>query len=101
MPRQPPVGGSDESPVRALRPPENRTHLGRFVQTVLDGGGWDVVSRKAAQNLGIVTSAPIQLLLPFVAVAVGVVLAHPRRWRLRGVASCPSPSTNQSDLIAS
>jgi hypothetical protein len=69
-----------------LRPPESRTHLGRFVQTVLDGGGWDVVSRKAAQNLGIVTSAPIQLLLPFIAVAVGVVLASPRRWRLEPLA---------------
>jgi hypothetical protein len=69
-----------------LRPPESRTHLGRFVQTVLDGGGWDVVSRKAAQNLGIVTSAPIQLLLPFIAVAVGVVLARPRRWRLEPLA---------------
>jgi hypothetical protein len=69
-----------------LRPPESRTHLGRFVQTVLDGEGWDVVSRKAAQNLGIVTSAPIQLLLPFIAVAVGVVLARPRRWRLEPLA---------------
>jgi hypothetical protein len=69
-----------------LRPPESRTHLGRFVQTVLDGGGWDMVSRKAAQNLGIVTSAPIQLLLPFIAVAIGVVLARPRRWRLEPLA---------------
>ena len=33
-----------------LRPPESRTHLGEFVQTVLDGGGWEVVSRKVAQN---------------------------------------------------
>ena len=69
-----------------LRPPESRTHLGRFVQTVLDGGGWDVVSRKAGQNLVIVTSAPIQLLLPFIAIAVGVVLARPRRWGLEPLA---------------
>jgi hypothetical protein len=69
-----------------LRPPASRTHLGGFVQTVLDGGGWDVVSRKVEQNLGIVTSAPIQLLLPFIAVAVGVVLARPRRWRLEPLA---------------
>ena len=54
-----------------LRPPASRTHLGRFVQTVLDGGGLDVVSRKAEQNLGIVTSSPVQLVLPLVAVAVG------------------------------
>src|SRR5207302_9090483 len=74
-----------------LRPPASRTHLGRFVQTVLDGGGWDVVSRKAAQNLDIVTSAPVQLVLPFLAVAVGVALARPARWHLGpqiGRASC-------------
>ena len=65
-----------------LRPSDRRTHLGRFVQTVLDGGGWDVVTRKASQNLDIVTSAPIQLLLPFIAVGIGVVLARPHRWRL-------------------
>jgi hypothetical protein len=65
-----------------LRSPASRTHLGRFVQTVLDGGGWDVVSRKAAQNLDIVTSAPVQLVLPFLAVAVGVALARPARWHL-------------------
>jgi hypothetical protein len=34
-----------------LRPPEQRTHLGRFIDTVLDGGLWDVVSRKLDQNL--------------------------------------------------
>ena len=48
-----------------LRPPASRTHLGRFVQTVLDGGGADVVFRKAEQNLAIVTSSPFQLVLPW------------------------------------
>jgi hypothetical protein len=69
-----------------LRPPSDRTHLGRFVQTVLDGGGWDVVTRKAEQNLGIVTSSPFQLVLPLVAIVVAVVLARPRRWRLEPLA---------------
>ncbi len=69
-----------------LRPPGSRTHLGRFVQTVLDGGGWDVVTRKAEQNLGIVTSSPVQLVLPLVAVAVAVALARPRRWHLEPLA---------------
>jgi hypothetical protein len=69
-----------------LRPPSNRTHLGRFVQTVLDGGGWDVVTRKAEQNLGILTSSPFQLVLPLVALAGGIVLARPRRWRLEPLA---------------
>ncbi len=69
-----------------LRPPGDRTHLGRFVQTVLDGGGLDVVTRKIEQNLGIVTSSPVQLVLPLVGVAVAVVLASPRRWRLEWLA---------------
>ncbi len=69
-----------------LRPPASRTHFGRFVQTVLDGGGWDVVTRKAEQNLGIVTSSPVQLVLPLVAVAVAVALARPRRWHLEPLA---------------
>ncbi len=69
-----------------LRPPADRTHLGRFVQTVLDGGGADVLTRKVEQNLAIVTSSPVQLVLPLVAVGVAVVLARPRRWRLEWLA---------------
>ncbi len=69
------------------RPPAARTHLGRFVQTVLDGGGWAVVTRKAEQNLGIITSSPVQLVLPLLAVVAGVALARPARWRLDAVAA--------------
>ncbi|WP_426594036.1 hypothetical protein ACPPVS_00860 [Cellulomonas sp. McL0617] len=39
-----------------LRPPDQRTHLGRFFATVLDGGLWDVVSRKISVNLRVLTS---------------------------------------------
>jgi hypothetical protein len=77
-----------------LRPPDRRTHLGQFVQTVIDGGGWDVVIRKLEQNVSVVTSAPVQLALPLIAVAVGVVLARPRRFRLEPLAlayeRCPA-----------
>lgn len=69
-----------------LRPPDQRTHLGRFVQTVLDGGGWDVVTRKLDQNLGIVTGSPVQLVLPLITLAVGIALARPRRWHLEALA---------------
>ncbi len=34
-----------------LRPVDDRTHLGNFFQTVLDGGMWTVVGRKLDQNL--------------------------------------------------
>lgn len=46
-----------------LRPEGSRTHLGRFVQTVLDGGLWDVVARKLAQNLAILTGSWLVLLV--------------------------------------
>jgi hypothetical protein len=42
-----------------LRPPSARTHLGDFVQTVLDGGAAEVVSRKLAQNLANLGSPPL------------------------------------------
>lgn len=39
------------------RPAASRTHLGRFVQTVLDGGLADVIGRKVAQNLAILAGS--------------------------------------------
>ncbi|BDO43671.1 hypothetical protein CELD12_31610 [Cellulomonas sp. NTE-D12] len=34
-----------------LRPPAERTHLGRFVATLLQGGLWTVIARKESANL--------------------------------------------------
>lgn len=65
-----------------LRPPDSRTHLGRFVQTVLDGGGGAVVTRKLEQNLGILVSTPLTLLVPVVAAVVVTALVAPRKVRL-------------------
>src|SRR5690606_36249136 len=33
------------------RPPDARTHLGRFVEQVADGTAWTVIGRKASSNL--------------------------------------------------
>ncbi|MFP5347454.1 MAG: hypothetical protein ACLGIA_10550 [Actinomycetes bacterium] len=63
-----------------LRPPENRTHLGRFVETVLNGGALTVIERKLTQNWDILTSSPLSLLVPFGAVFVGLVLMRPVAW---------------------
>jgi len=64
------------------RPAGDRTHLGRFVQTVLDGGAWPVIERKLRQNLDILFK-PISLLLPFAVAFVALVLARPASWGAR------------------
>ncbi len=66
-----------------LREPEDRTHLGRFVQSVIDGDAWPVISRKGAQNWRILTHNPLSALLPFAAAFVFYVLGKPTAWGVR------------------
>lgn len=65
-----------------LRPPQQRTHLGNVVQTVLDGELLPVIGRKLATNWALLTSSPITLATPVVAVLVGWRLLRPTRGRL-------------------
>ena len=51
------------------RPPDVRTHLGRFVEQVLTGEAWTVVGRKAQANLDILLGSPLAWMLPVAAVA--------------------------------
>jgi len=69
-----------------LRPAQSRTHLGAFVQTVLDGGAWSVVRRKLEQNLDILFGSLLSALLPVAVVFVVVVLARPGRLGVRPLA---------------
>jgi hypothetical protein len=62
-----------------LRPPEDRTHLGRFVDTVLDGGLGDVVGRKLAQNVANLGGTWLTLLAVGGIALVVVVLLRPLR----------------------
>jgi len=59
------------------RGPGDRTHLGRFVQTMFDGDAWPVVQRKADQNIKILFTSWLTLLLPFAVAFVVLVLARP------------------------
>ncbi|MFN8074024.1 MAG: hypothetical protein U0Q15_01230 [Kineosporiaceae bacterium] len=68
------------------RPATDRTHLGRFVQTVIDGGAWSVVRRKAEQNLQILLR-PISLPVPVAVAFVVRVLARPARSGVRPLES--------------
>ncbi|WP_380173574.1 hypothetical protein ACFEMC_03265 [Kineococcus sp. DHX-1] len=61
-----------------LRPADDQTHLGRFVQSVLDGGAWLVIGRKAVQNAQILSDSwLLVLLLGPAAVFLVVALARP------------------------
>lgn len=90
-----------------LRPEGSRTHLGEFVQTVLDGQADDVVGRKVAQNLANLGSPPL-LAVAVATLVVGVVLWR-GGWRpstggavvLRGaaVAGAVGFAVNDSGLV--
>lgn len=61
-----------------LRPASSRTHLGRFIQSLIDGGALEIVTRKAAQNWNLLLAgAPLSLLVPVALVAAGYLLARP------------------------
>lgn len=60
-----------------LRPPESRSHLGAFVQTVLDGEAWGIVVRKLEQNWAVLTGAPLAFLVPLALLVVLVGVFRP------------------------
>ncbi|WP_102509658.1 hypothetical protein [Sanguibacter massiliensis] len=62
-----------------LRPEAARTHLGAFVQQVLDGEGLDVVARKLSQNVGGIVSSPAAIAGVVVG---GLLLWAGLRWRV-------------------
>jgi hypothetical protein len=66
-----------------LRPADQRTHLGRFVESVIHGGAWPVIHRKAAQNIDILFTSWLSALLPVAAAFVFFVLAKPVAWGVR------------------
>jgi hypothetical protein len=43
------------------RPEQQRSHPGRFLQTLIDGGAWDVISRKFVANIELATHMPVLL----------------------------------------
>ncbi|MCK0112180.1 hypothetical protein MWU75_08530 [Ornithinimicrobium sp. F0845] len=53
-----------------LRPADSRTHLGNFLQSVIDGGAIDIVLRKLDQSLGILVRYPVSWVAALVLVVV-------------------------------
>ncbi|MFC7404260.1 hypothetical protein [Georgenia alba] len=62
-----------------LRPADERTHLGRFVETVLGGGLWSVLERKLTQNLANLFGSTLTLLAIGGIVVVALILTKPLR----------------------
>lgn len=62
------------------RPVDQQTHLGRFVQTVVDGGAWQVISRKGQQNLSILFGSWLTVLVPVGALFLALILLRPSSW---------------------
>ncbi len=62
-----------------LRPPAERSHLGRFIETVLDGGLVDVVLRKLGQNLANLVGSTLTFLAVGGIALVVLVLTQPLR----------------------
>jgi hypothetical protein len=62
-----------------LRPAASRTHLGRFVQTAIDGGVWPVARRKLGQSLGPVFGSWTGLLA--LAAVILIVVGLWQAWR--------------------
>jgi hypothetical protein len=59
-----------------MRPADDRSHLGRFVEQVLTGEAWTVISRKAQANIDILLGSPLAWMLP-VALVAAVWLVRP------------------------
>jgi hypothetical protein len=78
------------------RPADERTHLGRFLATALDGGLWDVLWRKASVNLRVLTNwRYLVLALSGTGLAVAL-LRRPRATAPDGAA----PDTAMSNTLA-
>ena len=69
-----------------LRPADQRSHLGRFVQQVLDGDAGDVVVRKADGMLHSLTRGPEGILVPIAMILVTLAVTKPERFRLTWLA---------------
>jgi hypothetical protein len=60
-----------------LRPAADRTHLGRFVQDLLDGHAGTVIVRKGQANLRVLRTSVLAGAVPLAALAIAVLAGRP------------------------
>lgn len=69
------VGGLD-----SMRPPERQTHIGRFVERLMENGPLavqEIIIRKASANWAILTQSSLTLSVPVALVFLGIMLRRP------------------------
>lgn len=69
------VGGLD-----SMRPPERQTHIGRFVERLVDNGPQavqEIIIRKASANWAILTQSSLTLSVPVTLVFLAILLRRP------------------------
>jgi hypothetical protein len=60
-----------------LRPPDSRTHLGRFVQSLIDGDAGVIVQRKLEANASLLTTSVLTLMVPLVLIFLAFLVRRP------------------------
>jgi hypothetical protein len=60
-----------------LRPADSRTHLGRFVQSLVDGDAMVIVQRKMGANLSLLTNSVLTLMVPLVLIFLAFLVRRP------------------------
>ena len=68
-----------------LRPADQRTHFGRFFDSIISGQALSVLARKIGMNIDILTQSWMTLVLPLIIIGVFWMALDPARFRLHGI----------------
>jgi hypothetical protein len=68
-----------------LRPADQRTHFGRFFDSIISGQALSVLARKIGMNVDILTQSWMTLVLPLIIIGVFWMALDPLRFGLRGL----------------
>ncbi|MDN5807242.1 MAG: hypothetical protein L0H52_08700 [Brevibacterium sp.] len=68
-----------------LRPADQRTHFGRFFDSIISGEALGVLARKIGMNIDILTQSWMTLILPLIIIGVFWLALTPQRFSLHGM----------------
>ena len=70
-----------------LRPADQRTHFGRFFDSIISGEALGVLARKIGMNIDILTQSWMTLVLPLIIIGVFWLALAPQRFSLHGMSA--------------